>query len=106
MWRDQSCFRGRWPYGLLVLCYVAALAWSQQTSASLSGVVKDNQGAVIPGARVVVVNQLQGATARELRTEADGTFVASPLNPATYTITVEAQGFKKFEQKDVKLFAN
>jgi hypothetical protein len=102
----QRRYRGWLWLGLFVLCSIAAPAWGQQTSASLSGVVRDSQEAVIPGAQVTIVNQVQGATVRELRTEGDGTFVAASLQPATYTVIVQAPGFKKFEQKDVKLFAN
>lgn len=94
---------------LLAACALLALACvasAQQTSATLMGVVKDHQGAVIPGAKVVVVNQVQGAVVRELKSEPDGSFVVTPLNPATYTLVVEATGFKKFEQKDIKLFPN
>ncbi len=89
-----------------VLVFLSQAAWAQQVSASLSGVVKDNQGAVIPGARIVVLNQAQGAVARELQSEGDGSFVVFPLIPSVYTLTIEAPGFKKFEQKDIKLFAN
>jgi hypothetical protein len=80
--------------------------WAQQTSATLMGVVRDKQGAVVPGATVVLINQEQGTAVRNLKTEGDGSFIIAPLQPATYTLTVEASGFKKFEQKDVKLFAN
>lgn len=92
-----------------VLCLLGCLlspGWAQQTSATLSGVVKDNQGAVIPGARVVIMNQSQGAVARELKTEPDGSFTVYPLIPATYTVRVEATGFKNFARKDVILYAN
>jgi hypothetical protein len=101
--------RCRFSAGLLagvLLLWLGATAWGQQTSASLSGVVKDSQGSSVPGAQVVIVNQLQGATARELKTGEDGVFNAPSLNPATYTITVTARGFKTFEQKDLKLYAN
>ena len=39
-------------------------------------------------------------------TGADGSFVFTQLQPGSYTIAVEATGFKKFEQKDVRVFAN
>ncbi len=91
---------------LVCLAVLAGSAWAQQTSATLMGVVKDKQGAVVPNATVVLRNQEQGATVRELKSEADGSFAIAPLQPATYTLTVEAPGFKKFEQRDIKLFAN
>ncbi len=96
----------RWLVVVVCLLTVMTAAWGQQVSASLSGVVKDRQGAVVPGAKIVVINQTQGAVAREIKSEGDGTFVVFPLIPSVYTLTVEVTGFKKFEQKDIKLFAN
>ena len=100
-----SC-SGRIAILLVLLCCVSTLAWAQQTSGSISGVVKDRQGAVVPNAKVILINQAQGTVTRELTSGADGNFAVTPLLPATYTVTVEATGFKKFERKDIRLFAN
>ena len=77
MYRNKSWPLSRTALVVCLLCVVAA-AWGQQTSAQLSGVVKDAQGAVIPGAKVVVINEAQRAVVREFRTEADGSFVIFP----------------------------
>jgi len=91
---------------ICILMMMTMSAWGQQTSATLTGTVKDAQGAVIPGATVTLINQAQGAVVRKLTTEADGSFVITPLQPGSYTINIEANGFKKYEQKDIRLFAN
>ncbi len=88
-----------------VLSLLVAPVPAQQVSGSISGVVKDNQGAVVPNAKVTLVNQLQGGV-REQNTNPDGSFVFTPVMPSTYTVSVESAGFKKFERRDVKLFAN
>jgi hypothetical protein len=80
-------------------------ASGQQSFGSISGVVQDSQGAVIPNARVVLTNQAQGAVVRELTTSSDGTFVITPLPPATYSLAVESQGFRKYVKNDIELFA-
>ncbi len=85
---------------------VAGVTLAQQISATLMGVVKDRQGAVVPNAKVVLINQEQRTTVRELNSEPDGSFTIAPLQPAAYTLQVEAPGFKKFEQKDIRLYAN
>jgi hypothetical protein len=80
-------------------------ASAQQSFGSISGVVQDSQGAVVPNAKVTVVNEGQGAAVRELLTSSEGTFDITPLPPATYTLTVDAQGFKKYVKKEIRLFA-
>lgn len=53
---SRYCVLARVSRGLFALWLVVAAAWGQQSSASLSGVVKDSQGGAIPGAQVVIVN--------------------------------------------------
>jgi Carboxypeptidase regulatory-like domain/TonB-dependent Receptor Plug Domain len=75
---------------------------AQNTAGSISGVVQDAQGAVIPNARITLLNEAQGAaSARELQTAPEGTFVFSPVLPGTYDVTVEASGFKKYTQSQI-----
>src|SRR5689334_12192611 len=78
---------------------------AQQSFGSISGVVQDSQGAVVPNAKVELTNQAQGAVVRELITSSEGTFVFTPAPPATYSITVEAPGFKKYVKREITLFA-
>src|SRR5215831_6543784 len=80
-------------------------ARAQQSFGSISGVVQDSQGAVVPNARVELTNEAQGAVVRQLLTSSEGTFVATPLPPATYSLAVEAPGFKRYLKKEIKLFA-
>ncbi len=95
----------------LILAVIAAaicfgrLASAQQSFGSISGVVQDSQGAVVPNAKVELTNVAQGALVRSLVTSTEGTFVITPLPPATYSLTVEAPGFKKYVKTDIKLYA-
>jgi hypothetical protein len=90
-------------YRLLVvlLACVASTAYAQQVSGSISGVVHDAQGAVVPGAKITLINQDQGTVAQVMSTTAEGTFVFTPLQPATYMIVIESSGFKKYSRKDI-----
>jgi hypothetical protein len=72
----------------------------------ISSVVQDSQGGVVPNARITLTNQAQGAVVRELDTSMEGTFVITPVPPGTYTLTIEATGFKKWIKQDITLFAN
>src|SRR6266516_3731480 len=89
--------------GAMLLC--GSTGSAQQSFGSISGVVQDGQGAVIPSAKVELTNTAQGAVAREVTTSAEGTFVITPLPPATYSLSVEALGFKKYVKNEIELFA-
>jgi len=79
---------------------------AQNTAGSITGVVQDSQGAVIPGAKVTALNQEEHAVNGSTVTNHEGVFVFNPLKVATYTITVEAPGFKTFSQKNIVLNVN
>ncbi len=92
-------------YLLAVLLSFVLVCAGQVTSGSIAGVVKDSSGALVPNAKVTITSQEQGFS-RTLTTGSDGSFFADPLQPGTFTLTIEAQGFKRQVRKDVKLFAN
>lgn len=79
---------------LAVLIAMPSVMLGQSDTTSLSGTVRDSSGAVVPGANVSVRNE---ATSLERRTTTNtsGYYVATNLPPGTYTVTVEATGFKK-----------
>jgi hypothetical protein len=76
----------------LVFCvfFVAAHAFAQNSS--ITGAVRDSQGAVIPGAEVRIVEQVQGTT-RTVHTSGSGAYSAPYLNPGTYRVYVQAPNF-------------
>src|SRR5258708_25462028 len=90
---------------VLCILFCATGMVAQQISGSVTGVVKDSQQSSIANARVILSNPEQGTT-REATTSIDGVFVINQIQPGTFSLTVEAAGFKKFEQKDIKVFAN
>src|SRR5262245_42104439 len=82
---------------------VLTLGWAlpagaQNVSGSIAGTVVDQQGQVVPGATVTVTNESTG-DARVVVTDARGNFQAINLQPATYTVKVEMQGFRAVERK-------
>ena len=81
---------------------LAVPVMGQVTSGVISGVVKDPSGAVVPSATVVAADADKGVT-RTVTTGATGDFIFASLPPGKYTITVESEGFKKFEKSDVIL---
>src|SRR5260370_37940094 len=95
----------RFAISLLFLASVAlspATALGQSPTATLSGQVTDERGAVIPGATVTVVNTATGAR-RETTTNGEGYFVALLLTPSTYDFNVQQTAFAPIEVKNVVL---
>lgn len=74
----------------LVLC-LAALA--QVDTGVITGNIQDNQGARIPGAKVVIANTGTGARIEAI-TNASGLYVSPPLPSGTYRIEVSHAGFR------------
>ncbi|MBI3210566.1 MAG: TonB-dependent receptor [Candidatus Solibacter usitatus] len=76
-----------------VLVTTAFLLPAQVPTGGIDGVVKDETGAVIPGAAVSIRNRDTGA-ARSLTSATDGTFSAPLLAAGDYEVRVEAKGFR------------
>lgn len=77
----------------------------QDATGKILGTVTDQQGAVIPGAKITVTNTAT-KIARETVTDKDGNFQVLALPIGTYVITVEREGFKKEVSPEQKLQIN
>ncbi len=100
----------RWWRGIgvalfLLVFVLAQAALAQQTSGTIYGTVKDPQGAVVPGAKIVVAS-LATAIRMETVSSSDGTFVVTPLQAGTYDLSIEVTGFKKYERRGVIVRVN
>ena len=85
--------------GMAILLAQIAIQ-GQTTTGSLAGTVTDPGNAVIAGATVTVTNVTTGAE-RSGVTNSSGAFDFQTLLPGTYTISVEASGFKKAIVREV-----
>jgi hypothetical protein len=88
----------------LAVILVGSSAVAQVTTGTIAGTVTDITGAVVSGASVTIVNSANGLT-RKVTTSDSGEFVAPGLYPGTYSLTVEASGFKKLESSGLVLSA-
>jgi len=84
------------PWALLIVVGLLAAGQcaAQLITADILGTVTDAAGAVVPNAKVTVVNTATSAT-RTLQTNASGDYVFNLLPPGAYTVTVESPSFKK-----------
>ncbi len=89
----------------VALLLTSTFLCAQQSTGSLTGIIEDSQGAIIPGAMITLINEQQGSVARTATANEDGRFVFTPLQPATYTLVVEMPGFKKYQKQGITLYA-
>ena len=95
--------RGRWIALILLLINVLgpSRAFAQST-ASISGVVKDAEGSVLPGVSVTVKNDASNAS-QEVLTDATGRYVIAALGAGSYTVSAALTGFKTAEAKGIRV---
>jgi hypothetical protein len=97
----KRTFRVLAVLGLLAIAAVPARA--QITTGTVSGTVKDAQGAVVPGATVVLISESQGTKSAPTVTNATGDYVFPNVAGDTYTVEVSMEGFKTLTRKNVKV---
>ncbi len=66
------------------------------SSGSIQGTVRDQSGAVLPGAKITITNKATGRVV-QVTTTAAGAYTSGSLTPAQYVVRVEATGFKTTE---------
>lgn len=81
---------------------MAGIAWGQQASASLRGILTDPTGAVIPAAKIKVTQTLTNAE-RETETTSEGFYNFPTLPPGPYNLQASANGFRTAERTGVTL---
>jgi outer membrane receptor protein involved in Fe transport len=83
-------------FSLLSILAVLGVAWigmqSQTPTATLSGIVRDPTGAVVPQVKVTLRNTARG-TLRTTSTDGEGRYSLSNVDPGTYELRAEHSGF-------------
>src|SRR5436190_16457886 len=91
-------FMKRTLHGMLALIAVLFLYGpglsAQVDRATLTGVVRDTGGGVVPGATVTVTNLATNIESHQVTTET-GSYQVVNLVPGRYQVEVELSGFKK-----------
>jgi hypothetical protein len=84
------------PVPLFLILTILALPadlWAQAGTASVLGDVKDQQGAILPGATVTLTSLDTGA-ARTVVTSDSGSYLFLAVSPGLYSVKVELNGFR------------
>src|SRR5262249_19054443 len=93
----------------LAVCLLAmaspAFARTQVLYGSLTGNVSDQTGAVVPGAKVEVLNVNTGSQ-REATPDDTGRYAFTDLQLGVYTVTLSAPSFKSAAKENVRIEAN
>src|ERR1700730_10148723 len=79
-----------------------ARAGAQEIGATVTGTVTDQQGAVLPGVTVTVLN-LDTNVPAETVTNSQGLYVLQKLIPGRYKVTAALQGFKTYVREGIGL---
>src|SRR5437868_4223129 len=87
---------------LVTACFFGAIASAQQYTGSVTGVVTDPSGAVVPNAQLRLLDEQKGFTFTGV-SDSKGGYVIRGVPPGTYKLSVEAQGFRSETQSGIKL---
>jgi outer membrane receptor protein involved in Fe transport len=85
---------------LILLPLVSAAA--QATTGGIRGVVTDVNGAVVPDAPLVARNVATGVEYKTTATN-EGIYTIPRIPPGSYVVSVQVQGFKRGEYKDISV---
>ncbi len=85
--------------------FLGALPVTAQTSAALSGIVEDEQGAVVAGAKLRLSDPARGL-AREATSDSGGSFVFSQIAPGAWELSAERSGFATARLSGIRVNAN
>src|SRR2546428_5357318 len=92
----------KWIATVLLVGFCAVTAYAQTDQGKVSGTVRDQSNAFVPGAKVTVKNERTGEERSTISND-QGYFLISYLKPSTYTIKTEKSGFGAIEYTSMAL---
>lgn len=87
---------------MVSLLNVSPVYAQSRASGEIRGTVSDTTGAAVPGVAITIQNQLTGVITK-LKSDNTGVYDAASVDPGTYTVTFEKEGFKKLVKSDIVL---
>jgi len=92
-------------FALLVVLICAFAAPAQNNKGAIVGTVRDPNDALVTTAKIKVTNAKNGEV-READTSGEGTYTVTNLDPGTYNVTADAQGFQTVTIESVQVETN
>jgi hypothetical protein len=93
MWRRTFWILTFFLAGALAVVDVQSARAQSASSGTVAGTVTDTSGAAVPGATITLINVATGST-RTTKSSNTGQYVFAYVDPGTYNVKVEKQGFK------------
>jgi hypothetical protein len=91
---------------LVAMLILSQFAFGQGTyTAQLRGAVRDTSGAALVGATLTMTEDATGVS-HQASSDPQGLYIFQALRPSTYTLRVEAQGFKPASNRNIVLAVN
>jgi Carboxypeptidase regulatory-like domain len=91
--------------GLLIVAVIVVPAWARAQS-SITGIVRDSSGAVLPGVTVEAASPELIEKVRSSATDGTGQYRILDLRPGTYTVTFTLTGFSTVRREGLLLPAD
>ena len=89
----------------LLMTVLAGIAAGQTTFGTITGIVTDPTGALIPSVPVTVTNEDTGVS-KQVMTQENGVYTILDLQPGSYKLHAEAAGFLPVDRIGLALYAN
>jgi hypothetical protein len=91
-----------WRNGLILIFLCSTCLFAQLDQGTVTGVVEDSSGGVVPGAQVMLTSTDTGLVL-QTRTDARGIYVFSPVKIGHYKVSAVAPGFQTTVQENLQL---
>jgi hypothetical protein len=98
-------FYFRWMLPVIAFVCFVFQGNAQTSSGTISGHVVDQTDSVIPSAEVKLINQ-QTAVIVSTRVRPNGDFIFADVQPGTFTVSVQASGYKELRKVNLRLSAS
>jgi Carboxypeptidase regulatory-like domain/TonB dependent receptor len=89
-------------FTIFTVILLSSFVFAQNTKGTISGTISDQNGAVVPNAKVTVSDSMRGFSSN-LQSNDSGSFKFTTLEPSVYQMKIEASGFNLTTLKNISV---